>query len=196
MEDFIRIFSACLLAIKYTNGLYEEGNGMSKNPYDLDKEQRDAFFREVSRLITEKLPAEMKDFADRTGPGDNYIRLRYPGQLPYVMYELQFAKARAKNHEPYFGKKDNLVLALYLDNPKLRASWLQAMKPYKQRIEDQLGEEVVLGLWGKRYVILGKKLDSEKLEVEPEGYANEIAWFIQATFEPVWMVNEETIGKH
>ena len=119
MEDFIRIFSACLLAIKYTNGLYEEGNGMSKNPYDLDKEQRDEFFHEVSRLVKEKLPVEMNDFADRTRPGKNWLRLRYPGRLPYVMYELQFATEQSTQHEPYFGSGDKIVLALYYDKPDL-----------------------------------------------------------------------------
>ena len=119
------------------------------------------------------------------------MRLRYPGRLPYIMYELQLANARAKHHVPYFGKKDNVVLALYLDNLGLREEWLQAMKPFKHQIEDQLGEEVVLGLWGKRYVILGKVLDYEKMGVGPEEYAVEFARFIQATFQPASMVNEE-----
>lgn len=164
---------------------------MSNNPYDLDKEQRDAFFQEISRLVKEKLPADIKDFSDGTKPGKNWMRLRYPGRLPNVMYELQFAKAWAKHHVSYFGEKDNVVLALYLDNPGLREEWLQTMKPFKQQIEDELGEEVVLGLWGKRYVIFGKVLDYEKFGVDPDGYADEIARFIQATFQPASMVNEE-----
>ena len=133
----------------------------------------------------------MKDFADKTELGKNWMRLRYPRRLPYVIYELQLAKARAKHHVPYFGEKDNVVLVLYLDNPGLREEWLQAMKPFKHQIEDQLGEELVLGLWGKRYVILGKILDYEKLGAEPEVYAVKFAKFIQATYQPVSMVNEE-----
>ena len=52
---------------------------------------------------------------------------------------------------------------------------------------------MVLDFWGENedWVILGKKLDFQELGVEPEGYANEIALFIQATFQPVNMVNEE-----
>jgi len=166
---------------------------MSKNSYNLDKEQRDGFFREISRLVKEKLPVEMKDFADATEPGKNWMRLRYPGRLPYLMYELQFAKKQSKQHVPHFGSEDKVVLTLYYGKPDLLDAWLQAMKPYKPQIEDQLGEEVVLGFWGENdgWVILGKKLDFQELGVEPEGYANEIAKFIQATFQPVNMVNEE-----
>ena len=69
---------------------------MSKNPNFRDKEQRDAFFREVSRLVREKLPVEMRNFTDATKPGNNWMRLRYPEQLPYVLYELQFATGRSK----------------------------------------------------------------------------------------------------
>ncbi len=169
---------------------------MSKNPYNLDKEQRDEFFHEVSQLVREKLPDEMKDFADRTRPGNNYIRLRYPGRLPHVMYELQFATERSTQHKPYFGSGDKIVLALYYDKPDLLDAWLQAMKPYKPQIEDQLGEEVVLEFWGENddWVILGKKLDFQELGVEPEGYANEIVRFIQATFQEVGIVNEKAKG--
>ncbi len=194
MEDFIKFLSDCLLTITYTRGLFGDGKGMSKILYFLDKEQRNAFFREVSQLVREKLPVELKDFTDRTIPGKNWLRLRYPKRLTYVLYELQFATELAKHHEPYFDSRDKVVLALYLDNPELRDAWLQAMKLYKSQIEEQLGDEVVLGLWGKRYVILGKSLDYQKLGVDPEGYANEIAWFIQATFHAVWNVNDETIG--
>ena len=164
---------------------------MSKNPDFRDKEQRDAFFREVSRLVGEKLPDEMRNFTNTTRPGNNWMRLRYPGRLPNVLYELQFATERSTQHKPYFGSGDKIVLALYYDNLKLRDLWLHTMEPYKPLIEDQLGEEVVLGFWGKSYVILGKKLDSQTLGVEPEGYANEIARFIQATFQEVGIVNEE-----
>ncbi len=167
---------------------------MSKNPDFRDKEQRDAFFCEVSQLVGEKLPEEMRNFNDATTPGNNWMRLRYRGRLPNVLYELQFATELSKQHKHYFGSGDKVVLALYYDNLKLRDAWLQAMKPYKPLIEDQLCEEVVLGLWGKSYVILGKRLDSQKLGVEPEWYANEIAMFIHATFRAVGMVNKETKG--
>jgi len=164
---------------------------MSIYPDFRDKEHRDAFFREVSRLVGEKLPEEMRNFNDATTPGNNWMTLRYKNRLPNVSYEFQFATERSKQHEPYFGSGDKIVLALYYDNLKLRDVWLHAMEPYKPLIEDQLGEEVVLGFWGKSYVILGKKLDSQTLGVEPEGYANEIARFIQATFQEVGIVNEE-----
>lgn len=91
------------------------------------------------------------------------MRLRYPGRLPNVSYELQLAPEQAIQHEPYFGKGNKVVLALYYAKSVLKDTWLQAIKPYKPQIEDQLGEDLVLGFWGehKDWVILEKQLDFE-----------------------------------
>lgn len=85
---------------------------MSNNPYEMDKEQRDVFFREISRLVRKKLPAGIRDFTDSTEPGKNWMRLRYPSRLPNVSYELQFATNKSIQHEQCFGKGNKVVLAL------------------------------------------------------------------------------------
>ena len=169
---------------------------MSKILYFRDIEHRDAVFREVFRLVRVKLPAGISDLTNATKPGDNWMKLSFTEWFPSVTYELHFATSQSEQHGRYFGSENKIVLALYFDNLIYRDAWLKAMKPYKQQIEDQLGEKVVLELWGEDddYVILGKKLDFQKLGVEPEGYANEIAWFIQSTFQPVWMVSEGIKG--
>ena len=155
---------------------------MPENFKDTNKPNQ-KFFGQVFDHLIEKLPKGLQSIHHVPPYNANYMRLRVPG-LPKCMYELHFSE-RSKHHAEYFGYGYREVLAFYYEDIGNRTEWVDAILPYLEFISNQIGLEVVSGLWGTKWACLMINLTNEKLGANPKHYSNIFAQFIQATYLPV-----------
>ena len=153
-----------------------------------DKEERNDFFHEVTRLLRERLNPDLRHFKTTFYTGKNYIRFSYSGQSA-AFYEFQFATSRSKQHTAIFGEGDHEVLAFYYGGSRIekRKAWLQTIEPYIDSIRSQLGKEVFHGGWGenKDWTFIAVELTENDLGCDVDRYANAIVAFIEATHYPI-----------
>ncbi len=150
-----------------------------------DKAQRYQFFRAVSQAMREKLPAELRNFADHTEEGNNWMRLTYPANFPYGFYELQFATDKSGNHTRIYGAGHKTVLNFYYGNKGKLIKWLAAINAQQAAIESAFGQKVMIGRWSENYVSVGLRLPQEKYDIQPDPFTKTFAHFIQATYPSI-----------